>query len=92
VEERLIKKPKKRYASWTEELNLDTLAKSGPEWWVVRVSRIKVQDAAELMARSLAKNFPDMDFKVILMSIASIPSMSYLVSIQCMSCFYLGAN
>ncbi|KAE8099283.1 hypothetical protein FH972_017277 [Carpinus fangiana] len=64
VEERLIKKPKKRYASWTDELNLDNLAKLGPQWWVIRVSRIKVEDAAEVLARSLAKNFPDIDFKV----------------------------
>ncbi|MBA0666431.1 hypothetical protein Goklo_002843 [Gossypium klotzschianum] len=42
VEERLIKKPKKRYTSWTEELNLDNLAHLGPQWWVVRVSRLRV--------------------------------------------------
>ncbi|TYI33258.1 hypothetical protein ES332_A04G120700v1 [Gossypium tomentosum] len=35
VEERLIKKPKKRYTSWTEELNLDNLAHLGPQWWVI---------------------------------------------------------
>ncbi|XP_052173649.1 uncharacterized protein LOC127788968 [Diospyros lotus] len=64
VEERLIKKPKKRYASWTEELNLDNLALLGPQWWVVRVSRVSGQTTAELLARSLARNFPDMDFKV----------------------------
>jgi hypothetical protein len=79
VEERLIKKPKKRYASWTDELNLDNLAKLGPQWWVIRVSRIKVEDAAEVLARSLAKNFPDMDFKVILTLIVLIPSMNYWV-------------
>ncbi|KAF5953681.1 hypothetical protein HYC85_006537 [Camellia sinensis] len=64
VEERLMKKPKKRYASWTEELNLDNLALLGPQWWVVRVSRVSGQDHAELLARSLARNFPDIDFKV----------------------------
>lgn len=64
VEERLIKKPKKRYASWTEELNLDNLALLGPQWWVVRVSRVTGQDTAERLARSLARNFPSMDFQV----------------------------
>lgn len=66
VEMRLIKKPKKRYASWTEELNLDTLASLGPQWWVVRVSRATGHETAERMARSLARNFPNMDFKVTL--------------------------
>ncbi|XP_010256729.1 PREDICTED: uncharacterized protein LOC104597040 [Nelumbo nucifera] len=64
VEERLLKKPKKRYASWTEELNLDNLALLGPQWWVVRVSRVTGQETAERLARSLARNFPDIDFKV----------------------------
>ncbi|KZV18535.1 hypothetical protein F511_21563 [Dorcoceras hygrometricum] len=64
VEDRLIKKPKKRYASWMEELNLDNLALLGPQWWVVRVSRVSGQDTAERMARSMARNFPSLDFKV----------------------------
>ncbi|KAK3406881.1 hypothetical protein EUGRSUZ_K03006 [Eucalyptus grandis] len=64
VEERLIKKPKKRYASWTEELNLDTLAEPGPQWWIVRVSRVRGQETADLIARSLIRNFPEVDFKV----------------------------
>ncbi|ESQ49157.1 hypothetical protein EUTSA_v10021091mg [Eutrema salsugineum] len=64
VEERLIKKPKKRYASWTEELNLDTLAESGPQWWVVRVSRLRGQETAQVLARALARQFPEMEFKV----------------------------
>nr|POE61237.1 transcription termination/antitermination protein nusg [Quercus suber] len=64
VEERLIKKPKKRFATWTEELNLDTLAKLGPQWWVVRVGRIRTVDTAELLARLLARNFPEIDFQV----------------------------
>lgn len=64
VEERLLKKPKKRYASWTEELNLDNLALLGPQWWIVRVSRVSGQDTAERLARSLARNYPDIDFKV----------------------------
>ncbi|KAL0338234.1 UNVERIFIED_CONTAM: hypothetical protein Sangu_1345500 [Sesamum angustifolium] len=63
VEMRLIKKPKKRYVSWTEELNLDNLALLGPQWWVVRVSRVSGQDTAERMARAMARTFPDMEFK-----------------------------
>ncbi|KAI4356563.1 hypothetical protein L6164_000578 [Bauhinia variegata] len=67
VEERLINKPKKKKTSWTEELNLDLLAKLGPQWWVVRVdrvSRVNGQNTAEALARSLAKNFPELEFKV----------------------------
>ncbi|OVA15547.1 Transcription antitermination protein NusG [Macleaya cordata] len=66
VEERLLnnKIPKKRYASWTEELNLDNLSLLGPQWWVVRVSRVSGQDTAESLARSLSRNFPNIDFKV----------------------------
>ncbi|XP_010553065.1 PREDICTED: uncharacterized protein LOC104823276 [Tarenaya hassleriana] len=64
VEERLIKKPKKRYASWTEELNLDNLALLGPQWWVVRVSRVRGQETAQVLARVLARNFPDIEFTV----------------------------
>lgn len=61
---KLIKKPKKRYASWTEELNLDTLAHLGPQWWVVRVARVNGHETAERLARSLVNNYPDMDFKL----------------------------
>lgn len=64
VEEKLIKKPKKRYASWTDELNLDNLALLGPQWWIVRVSRVTGHDTAERLARSLSRNFPSMDFQV----------------------------
>ncbi|KAM6574375.1 hypothetical protein CsatA_022702 [Cannabis sativa] len=64
VEEKLLKKPKKRYATWTEELNLDTLANSGPQWWVVRVSRLRGHETADLIARLLARNFPQLPFKV----------------------------
>lgn len=64
VEERLIKKPKKRYASWTEELNLDTLAESGQQWWVVRVSRVRGHETAQVLARALARQFPEMEFTV----------------------------
>lgn len=38
--------------------------KLGPQWWVVRVTRVKGQYTAEALARSLAKFFPDTDFKV----------------------------
>ncbi|KAK4418988.1 hypothetical protein Salat_2311600 [Sesamum alatum] len=69
VEMRLIKKPKKRYVSWTEELNLDNLALLGPQWWVVRVSRVRGQDTAERMARAMARNFPNMEFKVYIPSV-----------------------
>ncbi|KAJ8533020.1 hypothetical protein K7X08_015909 [Anisodus acutangulus] len=69
VEERLIKKPKKQYKSWTEELNLDNLAKLGPQWWVVRVSRVTGHDTAERMARALARNFPNIDFQVYIPSV-----------------------
>lgn len=65
VEERLLKKPKKRYVSWTEELNLDKLANLGTQWWVVRVSRVRQQESAELIARLLARNFPHVPFKVL---------------------------
>ncbi|OIV89610.1 hypothetical protein TanjilG_15805 [Lupinus angustifolius] len=64
VEEKLIKKPKKEKKSWTEELNLDNLAKLGTQWWVVRVSRVMGQYTAELLARSLSRNFPAIEFKV----------------------------
>ncbi|KAK0583920.1 hypothetical protein LWI29_005099 [Acer saccharum] len=64
VEEKLLKKPKKRYATWTEELNLDNLADSGPQWWVVRVTRLRYEEISEKLARSLARNFPDIEFKM----------------------------
>lgn len=64
VEDRLLVKPKKRYASWMEELNLDNLALLGKQWWVVKVSRVSGQDRAERIARALVRNYPEMDFKV----------------------------
>ncbi|XP_010486481.1 PREDICTED: uncharacterized protein LOC104764615 [Camelina sativa] len=64
VEEKLIQKPTKRYATWTEELNLDTLAESGPQWWVVRVSRLRGHETAQILARALARQFPEMEFTV----------------------------
>ena len=65
VEERLIQKPKKRYASWTEELNLDNLALLGPQWWVLRVPSVTAQEISERLDRLLHRNFPNMDFEVI---------------------------
>lgn len=59
-----MKKPKKRYVTLAEKLNLDTLAELGPQWWVVRVARVRSQYTAELIARLLARNFPDIEFKV----------------------------
>lgn len=64
VEDKLLIKPKKRYKSWTEELNLDTLSTLGPQWWIIRVSRISGQETAERVARALIRNFPDIEFKV----------------------------
>ncbi|XP_020215881.1 uncharacterized protein LOC109799686 [Cajanus cajan] len=64
VEERLMVKPKKQKGSWMDELNLDNLAKLGPQWWVIRVSRVMGHDTAQLLARSLAKNYPDIEFKI----------------------------
>lgn len=64
VEDKLSKKTKKEKKSWMDELNLDNLMKLGPQWWVVRVSRLKAEYTAEALARSLAKFFPDTDFKV----------------------------
>ncbi|KAK3031349.1 hypothetical protein RJ639_036057 [Escallonia herrerae] len=64
VEERLIKKPKKKYKSWTEDLNLDYLALLGPQWWVVRVSRVSGHETAERLARALIRNYPEVEFKV----------------------------
>lgn len=65
MEERLLVKPKKEYKSWTEKLNLDNLAVLGPQWWVVRVSRVNGDYTADGLARSLVRNFPNLDFKVI---------------------------
>ncbi|XP_068644863.1 uncharacterized protein [Aristolochia californica] len=69
VEERLLKKPKKKKASWTDDLNLDNLALLGPQWWVVRVSRVSGQATAELLAKSLMREFPEIEFKVYLPSV-----------------------
>ena len=64
VEDKLLVKPKKRYKSWTEELNLDTLSDLGPQWWIIRVSRILGQETAERVARALIRKFPEIEFKV----------------------------
>ncbi|KAL5991612.1 hypothetical protein ACLOJK_012521 [Asimina triloba] len=79
VEEQLIKKPKKQYVSWTEELNLDNLALLGPQWWVVRVSRVSGQWTAELIAKLLARKFPEMDFKALLLLFVSLQILSICV-------------
>ncbi|KAJ8753772.1 hypothetical protein K2173_000026 [Erythroxylum novogranatense] len=63
-EERLIKKPKKKPKSRSVDLNLDTLADSGPQWWIVRVSRVRGHETASLIARLLARNYPELEFKV----------------------------
>nr|XP_043629738.1 transcription termination/antitermination protein NusG [Erigeron canadensis]XP_043629744.1 transcription termination/antitermination protein NusG [Erigeron canadensis] len=64
VEEKLLEKPKKRYNSWKEELNLDLLAQLGPQWWILKVSRAKGKDTILRMTQSLHKNFPDLHFQV----------------------------
>ncbi|KAK8918690.1 hypothetical protein KSP39_PZI021803 [Platanthera zijinensis] len=64
VEERLARRRKKDYSNWKEKLNLDNLAKLGPQWWTVRVSRVNGQETVERLSRALARGFPDMDFKV----------------------------
>ncbi|KDP24511.1 hypothetical protein JCGZ_25075 [Jatropha curcas] len=64
VEERLIKKPKKKPTSRSVDLNLDTLADLGPQWYVVRVSRVRSDETAVLIARLLARNYPDLEYKV----------------------------
>lgn len=53
-----------KFGHWKEELNINNLAREGPQWWIVRVSRIKGQETAQLIARLLARNYPHMDFKV----------------------------
>ncbi|ESW05947.1 hypothetical protein PHAVU_010G006200 [Phaseolus vulgaris] len=68
VEMKLIEKPKKK-GSWMDELNLDNLAKLGLQWWVIRVSRIKGHDIAQLLARSLAIHYPDIQFKIYVPSV-----------------------
>ncbi|KAG2380814.1 uncharacterized protein HKW66_Vig0201860 [Vigna angularis] len=55
--------------SWMDELNLDNLAKLGPQWWVIRVLRIRGHEIAQLLARSLALNYPDVEFKIYVPSV-----------------------
>ncbi|CAN6471488.1 unnamed protein product [Victoria cruziana] len=65
VEERLARRRKKKPPSaGMEALNLDNLALLGPQWWVVRVSRLSGREAAEQLARGIGRNFPSIDFKV----------------------------
>ncbi|KAG0477448.1 hypothetical protein HPP92_014289 [Vanilla planifolia] len=45
-------------------LNLDNLAKLGPQWWMVRVARVNRHEISDLLARAIARGFPDMEFKV----------------------------
>lgn len=71
VEEKLLEKPTQKFANWKEELNLNNLAREGPQWWIVRVSRVKGQETAQLIARLLARNYPHMGFKVLLTSTRS---------------------
>ena len=67
VEERLMHKPRKAdKPSWKDELNLDNLSLLGPQWWVVRVSRVTGQETAERLARLLARSYPELEFKVIM--------------------------
>lgn len=65
VENMLAEKPKEKKVPWREKLNLDKLALLGPQWWIVRVSRGSAQYISGVLARSLARKFPDVDFKVI---------------------------
>ncbi|MCL7023468.1 hypothetical protein MKW94_023521, partial [Papaver nudicaule] len=65
VEDKLgTKYSRKRFATWTEELNLDNLALLGPQWWLVRVSRVSGQETADVIGRTLNRKFPDIDFKI----------------------------
>ncbi|XP_009358818.1 uncharacterized protein LOC103949431 [Pyrus x bretschneideri] len=64
VEEKLLEKPTKKFANWKEELNLNNLAHEGPQWWIIKVSRVKGQETAKLIARQLARNYPHIDFKI----------------------------
>lgn len=64
MEEKLLEKPTKKFANWKEELNINNLAREGPQWWIVKVSRLKGQETAQLIARLLARNYPHIDFKV----------------------------
>ncbi|KAG2313064.1 hypothetical protein Bca52824_024621 [Brassica carinata] len=83
VEERLIEKLKKRYASWTQELNLITLAESNQQWWVIRVSRVCGHETAQVLGRALSHQFPEMEFTALVipvMSSCSLVLMFYLFS------------
>lgn len=64
VEERLTVKPKKKYTSSTEKLNLDTLALLGPNWWLVRVRQANCHETADRFARAFAMKYPDREFKM----------------------------
>lgn len=64
VEERLIKKPKKRFSHWSEELNLDYLAELGPQWWILKVYKLSCHQVAQSLSRLVTENYPQFEFKV----------------------------
>lgn len=64
VEDRLIKKPKTVLPTAGEARNLDNLADLGPQWYVVRVARVDSHLTADLIAKLLARDYPDLEFKV----------------------------
>ncbi|XP_050212658.1 uncharacterized protein LOC126664345 [Mercurialis annua] len=64
VEDALINKPKKVKVTAGEARNLDTLADLGPQWYALRVARIGSDRTAELIARLLSRDYPDLEFKV----------------------------
>ena len=75
---------------WTEELNLDNLARLGPQWWVVRFSRVRGLETADVLARSLARNFPDIEFKVNKCSLVCYHFyLSTAKSIKCIVLFFV---
>lgn len=61
---RLIQKPKTRRPTAKEELNLDNLALLGPQWWIIRVSRVSGHEVAETLALKMSQSFPTLDFKL----------------------------
>ncbi|KAM2468094.1 hypothetical protein FF1_009808 [Malus domestica] len=77
VEEKLLEKPTKKFANWKEELNLNNLAHEGPQWWIIKVSRVKGQETAQLIARQLARNYPHIDFKIYAPAIQDWKKMKY---------------
>ncbi|WCJ28397.1 plastid transcriptionally active 13 [Euphorbia peplus] len=64
VEDRLINKPKKVVVTAGQQLNLDNLADLGPQWYALKVGRVNSHLTADLVARLLARDYPDFEFKV----------------------------